>query len=359
MATEKGDCGMLRTFPAPAEIVKILFVKTSSLGDLIHSMPAISDLQRSRPDIELHWLVEEGFAAIPQWHPFVKKVFTCAIRRWRHSFFTSSTQQEIRCLKQRLLSENYDAVVDAQGLVKSALMVRWLCCERHGYDRNSIREPLATLAYSQRYAIPRKQGAIERVRQLLSSSLGYSLQGLPLQFGLSVSRPESIPVDLSRPYVIFLHGTNWESKIWPVAFWQTLARTLSAQGFVVYLPWGSADEQQRAEMIAAGSGASVLPRLPLAALAYLLQNAARVVGSDTGLTHLAAALGAITVGIYGSTSTQLTGLVGDRVVNLTSAKECSPCFQRECPLEKPQGVIPCYETVPPKRVLAEMSEEKP
>lgn len=335
-------------------MLKILIVKTSSLGDLIHSMPAITDVQRMLPHSQLHWLVEEGFADIPAWHPFVKKVHLCAIRRWRKNFFDSVTQHEIQALRNALIAENYNVIIDLQGLLKSAFMVRWLAGEKHGYDKNSIKEKLASVVYNVKHTIRRDLGAIERVRILCAQALGYSLQGLDQQFGLRVQKPVELHALSASPYVIFLHGTAWDSKIWPVAYWNDLATELTAQGFSVLIPWSNDDELQRAQWIADGSNAQIMEKLPLSHLAYHLQHAAWVVGSDTGLSHLAAALYAKTIGIYGSTSTELTGLIGENVINLSSSMACSPCFKRDCPLIKTGEMIPCYASVSPQRVLMAM-----
>lgn len=321
------------------------------MGDLIHSMPAISDIQRLMPDAELHWLVEEGLADIPKWHPFIKKVHRCAVRRWRRAFFQSTTQAEIQLLKHTLIAENFDIVIDAQGLLKSALMVRWLKAEKHGYAKNSIKENLASLFYTVKHTISRDLAAIERVRLLCSKALGYSLLGVEQQFGLSVQKPEALMPLSEKPYVIFLHGTIWSSKVWPVSYWNALASQLSEQGFAVFIPWVSDEELDRAEIIADSSGAVVLPKLSLNYLAYHLQKAAFVVGSDTGLSHVAAALDVKTVAVYGPTSIELTGLNGVKVKSLASTKSCSPCFKRDCPLIQPGEIIPCYSSISPERVL--------
>lgn len=335
-------------------MLKVLIVKTTSMGDLIHSMPAITDLQRMRPDTEVHWLVEEVFADIPQWHPFVKKVHICAIRRWRKSFFTKSTQTEIHLLKKHLLAENFDLVIDAQGLLKSALMVRWFTCPRHGYEKNSIKEKQASYFYTNKHIVSRELAAVERVRQLFAKSLAYSLEGLAQQFGLQVQRPNNFTINIQSRYAVFLHGTNWSSKVWPVEYWNKLAEILTAEGWVVYIPWGSDEEFERAQLIAKDTQAVVLDRQSLNALAFILQNAAVVIGSDTGLNHLAAALDTKTIGIYGATSASLTGLVGKNVINIQSDLSCSPCFKRDCPLVKEGEMIPCYVSINEQRVLKEI-----
>ena len=333
---------------------KILIVKTTSLGDLIHSMPAITDVQRMLPDAEIHWLVEESFADVPTWHPFVKKVHSCAIRRWKKALFSTSTRREIRELKQSLLAEQFDLVIDAQGLLKSAWMVRWLHCPRHGYDKSSIKEKQASLVYSDQHAVSRELAAIERVRQLFAKSLGYQVDELDQQFALQVKNPNECNVGIESKYIVLLHGTNWESKIWPVEYWKKLAKELTQGGTAVYIPWGNEGEQERAQEIAKSTTAVVLKRESLTSLAFILQNAFAVVGSDTGLSHLAAALGTKTIGIYGSTSMQLTGLIGANVKSIQSKKSCSPCLKRECPLISAGEMIPCYKTIDPELVIKEI-----
>lgn len=330
---------------------KILLIKTSSLGDLIHTMPAISDLQAALPNIELHWLVEEGFSSIPSWHPFVKKTHVCAIRRWRKSLLSSKTRGEIKKLKATLKHQQFDAVIDAQGLVKSAWMVRWLDCQKFGYDRKSIKEPLASRFYSDVLSIEKGLPAIQRVRRLFAQSLNYSQTHLLEDFGLKVQRSENFSVDISQPYIVFLHGTVWNSKVWPVEYWKKMAAELTAKGKTTYIPWGNATERSRAEQIALGTTAKVLDKMPLTDIAYLLQNASLVIGSDTGLSHVAAALGAYTIGLYGPTSSDLTGLIGVDVLNIKSSKSCSPCFKRDCPLLKDGELIPCYESISAKDIL--------
>ncbi len=326
--------------------MKVLLVKTSSLGDLIHCMPAVQDLSVHRPDVELHWLVEEGFADIPKWHPFVKKSFAYADRRWRKSRFSKQTRKEVKALKQALHDEHYDAVVDAQGLIKSALAVRWLnskTCKKYGYDKQSIREPLASWFYQYKFSKNLKDKAIDRNRALFAWAFDYQekLDETSLTFGLDVTL-DNPSVELKQPYAIFLHGTNWQSKVLPHQHWVELANKFESQGVQVYLPWSSEEEYQRASLIAGETNALVLDKLSLNELVYHLQSAKAVVGCDTGLSHIAGACSVPTLALYGASNSALTGLYGQKVVNVQSSKTCSPCMKSVCPKVEDQTKIPCY-----------------
>ena len=323
--------------------MKVLLVKTSSLGDLIHCMPAVDDLAQQRPDIELHWLVEEGFVDIPHWHPFVKKTFAYAQRRWRKSLFSRQTRTEIKQLKSQLITEQYDAVIDAQGLVKSALAVRWLKTQKFGYDKHSIREPFAARFYTDKFNCSLKQTAIYRNKQLFAWAFDYTAPG-KISFGLSIEQAKGVNIP-SKPYAVFLHGTNWPSKVWPTHSWIEAAKQLIQKDVQVFIPWSNEEEKARAEIIAQKSGAQVLDKMSLQALSFLLQHAKLVIGCDTGLSHISAALATPTIGIYGASNSQLTGLVGDNVLSFQSSKACSPCMKSVCPLTDDQSDVPCYESV--------------
>ncbi|GAB4206891.1 MAG: lipopolysaccharide heptosyltransferase I [Tibeticola sp.] len=290
--------------------MRILIVKTSSLGDVVHMLPALTDAQRRLPALRADWVVEESFAAIPGWHPAVDRVLPVAIRRWRKQPLNRAVWREVGAFKAALTAQRYDAVVDTQGLLKSAWIARLARGPRWGYDRASAREPLASPFYTHRLAVARAQHAIERNRQLLAGALAYALEGLALDYGLS--RPPSATADLPPVpprHVLALHGTSRVDKEWPRAQWIELAHRLAERGSGLVLPWGNARERERAEAIAAASPASiVLPRLGLDALASLIAQAPAVVGMDTGLMHLAAAYGRPGVALYPATAPTLTGV---------------------------------------------------
>ena len=284
---------------------RILFVKTSSLGDVVHHGPAVSDAARCLPDAEIDWIVEEAFAGVARMHAGVRRVIPVAVRRWRRSLWRPSVWREMQRFRSAVAAERYDAVVDTQGLVKSALIGACARGTRHGMDRHSAREPLAARFYHVGHAVPRPLHAVERNRRLTAAALGYPLKG-PCEYGFSAEGPE--PLGLAAPYAVFLTMTSRQDKLWPEANWTQLGTRMP---FQVVLPWGSDAERLRAERIAARIGGALVPRrLSLPELGALFTRAQRVVGLDTGLTHLAAALGAPTLGIYCGSDVVLTGIYG-------------------------------------------------
>ncbi|MGE6660548.1 lipopolysaccharide heptosyltransferase I [Stutzerimonas zhaodongensis] len=297
--------------------MRVLLVKTSSLGDVIHTLPALTDAQRAIPGIQFDWVVEEGFAEIPAWHPAVAQVIPVAIRRWRKHPLQTLRSGEWRRFKARLRETRYDLVIDAQGLLKSAWLTRYVKAPVAGFDRDSIREPLASRFYDRCYAVPRDQHALERVRQLFAQALGYSIPDLIADYGLDRSQ---LATPGEQPYLLFLHGTTWPSKHWPEAYWRQLAERMSEFGWAIRLPWGNAEEKARAERIAQGlPSASVLPRLNLGGVAKVVAGARACVAVDTGLGHLAAALDVPSISLYGPTLPGRVGAYGRSQVHL-----CAP-----------------------------------
>lgn len=297
---------------------QILIVKTSSLGDVIHHLPVLADILMHRPEVRFDWVVEEGFTGIPALHPTVDRVIPVAMRRWRRALLSRATWHEIAACRALLQAMPYDLIIDAQGLLKSAIIARQARGVVHGQDRASAREPLAAAFYDVRHAVSRGQHAVARNRQLAALSLGYALPDTPPDYGIRApQRP--LPQALPEAYLVGLHASSRDSKRWPDAHWVALSRALAEQGLALLLPWGTHEERARAEQIcAAAPNALVLPRLSLAELATLLAGAVAAVGVDTGLVHLAAALGVTTVAIYTDTDPALTGVCAGRgiAVNL-------------------------------------------
>ncbi|MBX8535199.1 lipopolysaccharide heptosyltransferase I [Pseudomonas cichorii] len=310
--------------------MRVLLIKTSSLGDVIHALPALTDAAQALPGIQFDWVVEEGFAEIPTWHPAVDKVIPVAIRRWRKNLWQTFKTGEWRGFKQRLRETHYDVVIDAQGLFKSAWLTRYVNAPVAGLDKNSAREPIASRFYDRPYPVARGQHAVERLRQLFAQALGYELPAGLGNYGLK--RLSALDETLEAPFVLFLHGTTWATKHWPEHYWRQLAELMAARGLNVRLPWGNPAEKARAEGIAEGlDNAQVLPKLNLAGVARVLASAQACIAVDTGIGHLAAALDVPTISLFGPTNPGLTGAYGKSQVHLAGDyPACAPCLQKKC-----------------------------
>ena len=322
--------------------MRLLVVKTSSLGDVIHTLPALTDVHRFQPTISCDWVVEEAFAEIPRWHPAVNQVIPIALRRWRKRPWQARTEWQI--FKQKLTHHYYDWIIDAQGLLKSAFLTYQAKGQRHGLDWSSAREPFASFIYQHRYRIPKNQHAVSRVRQLFAQVLGYeNPQNLP-DYGIAKSfqiQPESS--------IIFLHSTTWETKHWPEAYWLELAQSVISAGYTIKLPWFTQPEHARAQRLAALHPKKIIliPKTNLQGMAVELAQAKAVVGVDTGLAHLAAALAIPTVTLYGATEPAWTGTFGQRQHHLQVDFPCAPCLRKICPYAINP---PCYQSLTAERV---------
>lgn len=338
--------------------MRILLVKTSSLGDVIHSLPVATDLARRFPGMTLDWVVEESFSDLPRLHPAVRRVLPVAVRRWRKRLLAAATWREMRAFKATLRAETYDAVLDTQGLLKSGLIAAQARLSpigpigspmgspgartignpdgsppgaRYGFDRDSAREGLASRFYDRGFAIPRQLHAVERNRQLAGAAFGYTPDPA-LDYGIA-SEPLTaswLPGQAQggdghrdggrgRDYAVLLTATSRADKLWPDEDWRALGTALIATGLTCVLPGGSAPERQRAARLATALGRAVAaPPMGLAEMARLLAGARLVVGVDTGLVHLAAALGRPTLGIFCASDPTLTGVLagGTPALNL-------------------------------------------
>ncbi|HDS1698541.1 MULTISPECIES: lipopolysaccharide heptosyltransferase I [Pseudomonas] len=308
--------------------MRVLIIKTSSLGDVIHTLPALTDAAHAIPGIRFDWVVEEGFAEIPSWHPAVDQVIPVAIRRWRKNLWQTIKSGEWKAFKQRVRERKYDLVIDAQGLVKSAWLTRYVKAPVAGLDRYSAREGWASRFYDRPLSVATGQHAVERVRQLFAMALAYDLPEGIGNYGLDLDRLQLPP---AAPYVVFLHGTTWATKHWPEAYWRELAERMGRRKLEVRLPWGNPAEKARAERIALGlNNCQVLPKLNLAGVARVLAAAKACVAVDTGLGHLAAALDVPTLSLFGPTNPGLTGAYGRTQIHQASDWPCAPCLQKKC-----------------------------
>lgn len=325
--------------------MKILLVKMSSLGDVIHTLPALTDALQHFPDLQCDWLVEENFSEIPRWHPSVKRVIPIALRRWRKQLWQQprTVWQQWREMQRQLTQYDYDSVLDAQGLLKSAVLTRFAKGARIGFDAASAREPFAARFYQQTYCVERNLHAVDRLRFLFAAALGYTLTPesvAQVDYGLKARFSVLSSVN-SMPYLVFLHGTTWATKHWYDASWEDLARRVTAAGYRVKLPFGNAVEFERATRLSqAVAGVEILPKSSLTELAQILAQAKAVVGVDTGLAHLAAALDVPTISLYGATNPAKTGTRGQHQIHLAAKFPCAPCLKKHCDYQGEQ--MACY-----------------
>lgn len=299
--------------------MRILLVKTSSLGDVVHNLPVASDIRARFPQARIDWVVEEDFADIPRLHPAVGAVIPVSVRRWRRRPFAAATWRQWRAYRDSVRAQSYDLVLDTQGLLKSALLARQALGRHAGYAAEAAREPLASRFYESTYVIPKNLHAVARNRWLAAAALGYE-PDLPLDYGIAAT-PLVAPWLPAQPYCTLLTASSRTDKLWPEADWLALAAALAARGLACVLPGGSAEERERADRLASGMARAVAaPPMGIADLARLLAGARLVVGVDTGLTHLAAALGRPTFCLFAGSHPELTGVhAGETAINLGDA----------------------------------------
>lgn len=291
--------------------MQILLIKMSSMGDLVHNCPVVTDILSHFPDAQIDWVAEEAYQAIPRLHPGVRRVIPVAWRRWRKHLLQDATWREMGEFKRSLREVRYDLVFDTQGLWKSAAIAR-LSDNRAivGGDRHSIKEGGAALFYDKRLPIAKSRHVIDRCRAVAAGALGYAID-TPPHYGI---RAEALVADWlpARPYAVLMHAASRPEKLWPEEYWIAVGQHLMQQGLMPILPWGSKDEAARSQRLAAALEGSVVPPLmTLDIAARFLAGAEIVVGLDTGFTHFAAALGRPTIGIFCDSDGEQAAVYGD------------------------------------------------
>jgi len=338
--------------------MKILVIKMSSMGDILHTLPALTDAKQAIPNLQVDWVVEPKFADIPRWHPAVNNVITLPLRQWRRQPWQMFKQKQWQTFISTLRAQTYDYVIDAQGLIKSAVVTRLARGKRAGHNYQSAREKWSALAYRHTTQVCSKQHAVLRMRQLFSQLLDYSFHPNELDYGIDQARFKKLAFEVDQNALLFFHGTTWSTKHWPQQYWETLAMIASQAGFDVLLPWGNEQEKQNAQQIQAYVRKQglcrlpqILPKLELSEFATLLSQVKGAVAVDTGLGHMAAALAVPTVSLYGPTDPNLTGAMGNAQVHLKASLHCAPCLAKQCQFTTQQRIHPpCFNTVSPVMV---------
>ena len=303
--------------------MKVLLVRVSSLGDVLHNLPMVADLLRRHPGAAIDWVVEEGYQSLVRLNPHVRKIIPWALRRWRKSLGKRETRAEIKGFFAALREEEYDYVFDTQGLLKTGIIMGAARLKRGGKkvglangSEGSGYEGISRVFHTDSIPLSPRTHAVARGRLVAGAALGYQVD-TPPDFGLpapqAALRPDFLP---REDYAVFFHGTARDAKKWSRANWVATGQALAPMP--VLLPWGSPSELEEAKSIASGiPHARVLPKLSMMDAVLVAQHARVAIGVDTGLTHIAAAFVRPTVEIYcDSPKWKTEGNWSDRIVNL-------------------------------------------
>ncbi|MGI9284890.1 MAG: lipopolysaccharide heptosyltransferase I [Pseudomonadales bacterium] len=321
---------------------QVLLIKITSMGDLMHALPALTDAAKAIPGVLFDWVADQAFAEIPAWHPAVNRVIKSDHRRWKKNVMASFRNGELKLFYRELNRDNYDLVIDSQNNLKSAAVallrrIGTKTGEVHGLDKACVREKPAHWVYTHQHFVDRNEHSITHQRQLMAKALGYPMPSSVPDYGINRSKFYLPDIELPERYLFFVHNASWITKLWPEQHWQQLIELAIAAGYSVLLPCGNEEEQQRAKRITAPyAQAHTLPRLSLSALAAIMDKAEGAACCDTGLGHLAGVLDLPSVSFYGPTDAKLIGSIGQHQQHIIAATEsynCAPCYRKTCRYE--------------------------
>lgn len=332
--------------------MRVLFVKLTSMGDVIHALPALSDAVAYIPNLTFDWVVDKNFAEIPTWHPAVKNIITTSHRIWKKKPWEMLIRGEFTQFIKNLRTNHYDLVIDGQASTKSSLVTLLSRGVRCGFDQKSSREWTAHYSYKKKYYVDTNLHAVERIRSLFAQIFYYNHPDTSPSFGIdnfNFTRPE---IKLPQSYLCFVHNASWKSKLWPENYWHQLINHAEKTNLSVVLPWGNAEEQKRAQRLALNhANAVVLPHLTLANMAYILKNSQGAICSDTGIAHLATALHIPTITLYGATDPKLIGTQGKFQQQLMATFNCTKCYKIRCRYQrKSHAEAQCMAAITPDEV---------
>ena len=347
--------------------MRILIIKMSSMGDIIHTFPAVMDLKKNIPEMQIDWLVDANFVDVLKLHKYSKsnvidKIIAIPLRKIKKNILLNILDFKFLYFLKQLRNQKYDLVIDAQGLIKSAIIAKFVDTKKiFGFDFNSCRESLASIFYQHKIAIGRNLHAIFRARQLFAKSLNYDiLEMQDIDFGIDrhdFPKLHELSSKNVNNYIVFLHGTTWETKRWNLEYWQKLANLIAKKNIPIVVMTSNPEEYQFASQLINKSNITILNNLTIEQVASVLSNAIVTIAVDTGLAHLAGAINVPVIGIYGSTSVIRAGVVGVSCYNIQSKYHCSPCFSRTC-LEynnkRANSKQPCLQEITPEMVFDQL-----
>ncbi|MBA2655479.1 MAG: lipopolysaccharide heptosyltransferase I [Tatlockia sp.] len=345
--------------PQPTASKKILLVKITSMGDLIQTLPALTDATKAFPGINFDWVVDESFQEIPRLHPSVDKTIVFPYRRWKKNKWKAWQSGEVSQFLKELRSVDYDMVIDVQSNIKSAILSLFTKGRTHGLDSQSVHEYGAHFAYSKKITINRQQNHAERVRQMMAKFLGYKIPQDQADYGVNSSLLPSLDFSLPEKFIMAIPIASTINKLWPEPYWQQVIQDLVRSDYDVILPWWSNEEKARALRLKnSNPRIHLLPPLNLTQKASVLARAQAVISIDTGLAHMAGMLNIPNICIYGSSNPLLCGTIGHKQIHLTArGLACSPCSSSQCTYQGLSQYKPaCLETIKPQQVLTSLYE---
>lgn len=337
--------------------MRILLIKMSSMGDILHALPVLADIKQAIGDhTVIDWVVEPHYRCLLDNHPHINRVFPLALRQYP-SFLAAIRSPEAKQLKQYLNQRNYDLIIDLQGLIKSAWVGRWANSYLVGYDCHSIREPLASWLYKQRFSVSKALHAITRMRHLTAKALNYATPTSEPDYQLH----QPADTQPSNLHLICFPFTTWQSKHWPLTHWQELL-TIIPDAISVSIAWGTPDEHRQAQSLCKNhKQCHTTPPTDIAGMQQYLKTCQAFIGVDTGFAHLATAMTIPGVMLMGPTDKNRSGPLGSHQIALDTNLPCRPCHKRTCHLPVQAGQLRplCLANITAARVWQELIQLVP
>jgi heptosyltransferase-1 len=322
--------------------MRVLIVKVSALGDVVHTLPVIDYLHHVAPGIEVDWVVEEGNREILEGNPLIRTVHLVRTRAWRKSLLSPKSWREMATVRRALREANYDIAFDLQGNLKSGL-ITWLsgAARRYGFDRDAVRESTNLIFTNNQVSLRHQDTHVtNRALRIVSIPFGRDYTGMVLNSDIYTPPDDDVAAEVLLStfddglVFLFHSGTTWSTKLWHEEGWIELGKLLLASfpGSTILLSWGNDSERDVAGRISEGIGkkARILPKMSLKGFCALLKKIDLVVGGDTGPVHIAAIVGTPTVSFYRATDPERNGPHGAHHVLIQSPFECRSCLNKEC-----------------------------